>query len=460
MQNLYDVAIIGSGPGGYIAGIKAGQLGLKTAVIEAEEIGGTCLNWGCIATKSLLAGSDMLRQVKSAAAFGIKVEGVSYDFPFIFARSRKIIAKMRMGIKYLFKKNNVDFIEARAFIKDNRTIELTDKEGGISILKTNNIIIATGSAPAEIEGIETDGDLIMNSRHALLSDTLPSSVLIIGGGAVGLEFADFYNAFGTSVTLTEFAPHILPTADEEIATFAEASFKKQGINILTSTKATSIHKENGKAVVTFANKDGGETKGEFAKVIIAVGVTPNIKNIGLENLPDIKLEKDHIVTDGLMRTGAKGVYAIGDITAAPWLGHKAMAEGVIAARAIKGEKDISPINPLHIPFCIYSHPQIAGFGLTEAKAKSQGLDISVGKFPLMANSKAVTSGQTEGLIKLITDKQNGEILGAWLLGDNVTELINAVISESVKDKIFPHPTLSEIIPEAYLAATLGSALNI
>jgi len=460
MQDLYDVAIIGSGPGGYIAGIKAGQLGLKTAVIEAEEIGGTCLNWGCIATKSLLASGDVLRQVKSAASFGIKVEGVSYDFPFVFARSRKIIAKMRMGIKYLFKKNNVAFIEARALIKDNKTIELTDKEGGTSILKTNNIIIATGSAPAEIKGMETDGELIMNSRHALLSDTLPPSVLIIGGGAVGLEFADFYNAFGTSVTLTEFAPHILPTADEEIATFAEASFKKQGINILTSTKAISIHKENGKAVVTFANKDGGETKGEFAKVIIAVGVTPNIKNIGLENLPDIKLEKDHIVTDGLMRTGAKGVYAIGDITAAPWLGHKAMAEGVIAARAIKGEKDISPINPLHIPFCIYSHPQIAGFGLTEAKAKSQGLDISVGKFPLMANSKAVTSGQTEGLIKLITDKQNGEILGAWLLGDNVTELINAVIPESVKDKIFPHPTLSEIIPEAYLAATLDSALNI
>ena len=460
MQDLYDVAIIGSGPGGYIAGIKAGQLGLKTAVIEADEIGGTCLNWGCIATKSLLASGDVLRQVKSAASFGIKVEGVSYDFPFVFARSRKIIAKMRMGIRYLFKKNNIDYIEARALIKDNNTIRLTDKEGGTFTLKTNNIIIATGSAPAEIKGMETDGELIMNSRHALLSDTLPSSVLIIGGGAVGLEFADFYNAFGTSVTLAEFAPHIIPAADEEIATLAEASFKKQGINILTSTKVTSVHKEKGKVVVTFADKNDMETKGEFAKVIIAVGVTPNTQNIGLENLPDIKLEKGHIVTDGLMRTGAKGVYAIGDITAAPWLGHKAMAEGVIAARAIKGEKDISATNPLHIPFCIYSHPQIAGFGLTEAKAKEQGLDISIGKFPLMANSKAITSGQTEGVIKLITDKQKGDILGAWLLGDNVTELINAVIPENIKDKIFPHPTLSEIIPEAYLAATLGSALNI
>ncbi len=456
-ETNYDIIVIGSGPGGYIAAIRAAQLGFKTAVIEYEGVGGTCLNWGCIATKALLASGDVLRTLKNAKSYGIQVENYTCDFPAVIARSRKIVARMAAGIKYLFKKNNIDFIEGYARLQGNGKVEVEQKDAKIT-LAAKHIIIATGARPAAIKGLEADGELILNSRHALLNTEIPESMLIVGGGAIGLEFADLYNAFGAKVTIVEAAERIIPSSDAEIADMAAASFAKQGIEILSATLVKAVQKKDGKLEVTLADKNGKETIRTFAKAVIAVGVAPNVEDIGLDKV-GITLDKGHIPVDEWLKTSASGIYAIGDVVAPPWLGHKASAEGIICVEKIAGVSEVKPLERNHIPFCIYSSPQIAGFGLTEEEANAKNIKVNIGRFPMQANGKAQTSGHTEGMAKVILDTDSGEVLGAWLFGADVTELINGIIPKAPLDKIFPHPTLSEVVPEAFMDA-YGRALNI
>lgn len=455
-EKNYDIIIMGSGPGGYIAAIRAAQLGFKTLVVENEGIGGTCLNWGCIATKALLASGDMLQNIKNAEKYGIKIENYTYDFHMVIERSRKIVARMALGIKYLFKKNNIDFIEGFARIDGKGKVLVKLKNNENKLFFANNIIIATGAKPAVIKGMEPDGNLILNSRQALLSQDLPETLLIVGAGAIGLEFASLYNAFGTKVTLVEMTENIAPTADKEIALIAQNAFIKQGIKILNKTSVQKITKNQNTLNVTLALEKGIENY-SFSKAIVAVGISPNVENIGLDTV-GITLEKGHIPVNQWLQTQVNGIYAIGDVVAPPWLGHKASAEAIVCVEKI-AQKKVNPVQKEKIPFCIYSSPQIAGFGITQEKAEKEKLNVNIGHFPMMANGKAQTSGHTEGMAKVIIDKNNDEILGAWLVGENVTELINAIIPGKPLDKIFPHPTLSEVIPEAILDA-FGRALNI
>ena len=453
----YDVIVIGSGPGGYIAAIRAAQLGFKTAVIEYEGIGGTCLNWGCIATKALLASGDVLETVKHAESYGVKIEKYAYDFPAVISRSRKIVARMAAGIKYLFKKNKIDFIEGYAVLDGKGKVVVELKNNEKTTLFAKHIIVATGARPAVIKGMEPDGKLILNSRQALLSDDMPESVLSVGGGAIGLEFASLYHSFGAKTTIVEMAEHIVPSADKEVALLAQNSFMKQGIEILTKTSVKSMVEKNG-ALEVVLSFDGEDKVRTFAKAIVAVGVTPNVENIGLETV-GITLEKGHIPVNEWLQTSAEGIYAIGDVVAPPWLGHKASTEGIICVEKIAGLEEVKPLNRAEIPFCIYSHPQVAGFGMTEEEAVQKGAVVNIGRFPMQANGKAQTSGHTEGLAKVILDKESGKVLGAWLVGADVTELINGILPGAPLDKIFPHPTLSEVVPEAFLDA-YGRALNI
>lgn len=455
----YDIAIIGAGPGGYTAGIRARQLGLNAIVIEGENIGGTCLNWGCIATKALLASSEMMRNINDAESYGIKVGGeVTVDYAAVVARKQKIINKLGEGIRFLFKKNNVEFLEGTAKIVSSTSLEVTLPDATKKIINADNIVIATGAKPAVIKGLEPDGELVMNSRQALFSATLPQEVLIIGAGAVGLEFADIYKGFGAKVTLVEAASHIVPSADKEVAFLASVYFKKQGMEILTEAKVNKLDRQNGKVKADIVKADGSLIQKEFDRVIVAVGVATDLQDLGLENLPDIKIEKGHIVTDKFCNTGYPNVYAIGDVTKAPWLAHKAMAEGILCAEHIAGGKNLEGIDFDLIPYCIYTHPQIAGFGITEEAAKEKGIPYTIGKFPLAANGKALAMGRPEGLIKIIKNKETGAIIGGAMVGAEVTELINALIPLPLKNKIFPHPTLSEIIPES-LWATEGKSIN-
>ncbi len=464
MSKKFDLCVIGAGPGGYVAAIRAAQLGLKVVVVEGNHLGGICLNWGCIPTKALLRCSEINHLLHNLDQFGFSAENIKFDFNKIIERSRGVAKKLSSGIAGLLKKNKVEVINGFGKIIAKNKISISEDGKEIEQIEAANIIIATGARARNIAGMEADGELIWNYRTAMTPPEMPKSILVIGSGAIGIEFASFYKNMGTEVTIVEMAENILPVEDEEISKLARKSFEKQGIKIHTSALLKVIKK--GKNEIIASVEIAGKIEEiKASRAIMAVGIVPNTENLGLENTR-IKLDRGHIKTDGYMQTDEVGIYAIGDVASAPWLAHKASHEGVIAAEKIAEKmgkynaKDTHPIKKENIPGCTYSMPQIASIGLTEKRAKELGLKFKVGRFPYMANGKAITMGETEGLIKTIFDEKTGELLGAHLIGSEVTEMIQGyVIGKQAElteldfmHTIFPHPTLSEMMHEAVLDA--------
>jgi dihydrolipoamide dehydrogenase len=473
MNNTYDILIIGGGPGGYVAAIRAAQLGLKTAVAEREHLGGICLNWGCIPTKALLRSAEIFYYLNNAKDYGLTIEGkIGFDSAAVIARSRTIAAQLNNGVGFLLKKNKVDIIFGEATITRPGEILVRPSRDparkppsampkaalGEGTYKAKNIIISTGARPRVLPGIEPDGKLIWTYFEAMVPETLPSSLIVLGSGAIGIEFASFYRAMGAIVTVVEILPQILPAEDAEIAAHARKCFERRGIEFLTSAKVTKVEKNPAAAIAIVENGKGEVRRLEVERLISAVGVTGNVENLGLESL-GVKTEMGIICADGFGRTSAPGIYAIGDVAGPPMLAHKASHEGVICVEAIKGLNP-HPLDKTMIPACTYSSPQIASAGLTEEKAKERGFDIRVGRFPFRGNGKAIALGETEGLVKTIFDKKTGRLLGAHMAGAEVTELIQGFViamncetteAEPI-NSIFPHPTLSEMIHESVLDA--------
>ena len=464
-EKSFDIVVIGGGPGGYVAAIRAAQLGLKAAVVEANHLGGICLNWGCIPTKALLRTSEVHHLIKHADAFGITVKDVSFDLKKVVERSRGVAKQLSGGIGHLLKKNKVAVFDAYGKLGGKGKVILEKDGKKIDELTAKHIIIATGARARVLPGLEPDGKLIWTYREAMVPDMMPKSILVVGSGAIGIEFASFYLNMGAAVTVVEVMDRVLPVEDEEISTLARKSFEKQGMKILTGAKTTKL--EKGANNVTVHVEVGGKTeKITVDRVIMAVGIAPNTDNIGLENVPGVKLDRGHIVTDGYLKTGEAGVYAIGDVAGAPWLAHKASHEGVICVEKIAGIKDVHPMAKLNIPGCTYCMPQVASVGMTERAAKEAGRDIKVGRFPFIGNGKAIALGEPEGLVKTIYDAKTGELLGAHMIGAEVTELIqgyviaktNELTEAELMHTIFAHPTLSEMMHESVLSA-YGKAIH-
>lgn len=459
----YDVIVIGAGPGGYVAAIRAAQLGLKVACVERENLGGICLNWGCIPTKALLRSAEVYHQMHRAKEFGLSVEGAKFDLNAIVDRSRKVASQMNGGIKGLFKKNKVTSIMGEATIVAKGKVSVkTDK--GTDELTAKNIIVATGARARELPGLEADGDLVWTYRHALKPVRMPKKLLVIGSGAIGIEFASFYNTLGADTTVVEVMDRVLPVEDKDISSFAKKQFVKQGMKIMEKAMVKKLDRAKGK--VTAHIEVGGKVETqEFDTVISAVGIVGNTEGLGLEKL-GVKIDRTHVITDEYCGTGIEGVYAIGDIAGAPWLAHKASHEGIMVAELIAGKK-VHAIKPGSIAGCTYCHPQVASVGMTEAKAKEAGYKVKVGKFPFIGNGKAVAMGEAEGLVKTIFDEKTGELLGAHMVGAEVTEMIQGYViarqlettEEDLMETVFPHPTMSEMMHESVLDA-FGRAIHI
>lgn len=459
----FDVVIIGGGPGGYVAAIRAAQLGLRTALVEKAELGGVCLNWGCIPTKALLRSADVMRQIRDASQFGIQVAAPVADVPAMIARSRAIAAQLSKGIVHLMKKNKITVLTGHARLKGKGGLTLQDSDGKLTNLFAENIVIATGARPRVLEGLEPDGESVWTYRDALMPPKVPKRLLIIGAGAIGIEFACFYRTIGVEVTVADLADRVLPVEDEEISAQVATSMQRDGIAIHTGmTVKSSTKVASGWRVELQGNST---LKLDVDVVLVAAGIVGNVEDLGLENTA-VKIEKTHIVTDAQTGTTEPGVFAIGDVAGAPWLAHKASHEGVICIEHIAGLHPHA-LRPERIPSCTYSHPQVASIGLTEARAKAGGRKIKVGKFPFAANGKAIAMGATTGFTKVIFDEATGELLGAHMVGDEVTEMIQgfAIAQEletteaDLMSTVFPHPTQSEAMHEAVLAA-YGRALHI
>ncbi|MEQ8265669.1 MAG: dihydrolipoyl dehydrogenase [Parvibaculum sp.] len=458
MADEYDVVVIGSGPGGYVAAIRASQLGLKSAIVERDALGGICLNWGCIPTKALLRSAELYETLHRLDEFGLKAEKIGFDAEAVVTRSRKVAAQLSGGVKFLMKKNKIDVIEGSGRLAGAGRISVETKDGKKSEFGARNIILATGARARTIPGLEPDGKRVWTYREAMVPKEMPKSLIVVGSGAIGIEFASFYRAFGCEVTVVEVLDRILPVEDEEISKEAAKAFKKRGIRILTAAKIEKI--DNGAKGVSMTVNASGKAETIDADVVIsAVGIVGNVEDIGLEKA-GVKVEKTHVVVNEWLETGVKGVYAIGDLVGPPWLAHKASHEGVLAAEKIAGVKGLHPIDTTRIPGCTYSTPQIASVGLTEAKAKEKGHEVKVGRFPFRANGKAIALGETEGFVKTVFDAKTGELLGAHMIGAEVTELIQgygiAMTLETTETEliqaVFPHPTLSEMMGEAVLDA--------
>ena len=458
----FDVVVIGAGPGGYVAAIRAAQLGLKTAVVEREHLGGICLNWGCIPTKALLRSAEVFHLMHRAKEFGLKAEGVDFDLDAVVKRSRKVSAQLVSGIGHLMKKNKIEVVSGEAKLAGKGKVSVkTDK--GERVLTAKDIILATGARARELPGLERDGDQVWNYKDALNPPRMPRKLLVIGSGAIGIEFASFFNTLGAETTVVEVMERILPVEDEEIAAFARKSFEKQGMKIREGAKVAKLEKSKGK-VVAHIEKDGKTETLEVDTVISAVGIVGNVEGLGLEEA-GVKVDRSHVVVDKQCRTGVAGLWAIGDIAGAPWLAHKASHEGVMVAELIAG-RNAHATPATSIAGCTYCHPQIASVGLTEAKAKAAGHEVKVGRFPFIGNGKAIALGEPEGLIKTIFDAGTGELLGAHMVGAEVTELIQGYVvgktlettEAELMETVFPHPTLSEMMHESVLSA-YGRALH-
>jgi dihydrolipoamide dehydrogenase len=461
----FDLIVVGGGPGGYVAAIRAAQLGLKTAVVEREHMGGICLNWGCIPTKALLRTSEVYGLIKHAEAFGLSVKDVSYDAKKIVERSRKVANQLSNGVKGLMKKNKITVFDGAAKLAGSGKLAVAMNDKSNVTLSYKNVILATGARARQLPGLESDGKLIWSYKEAMVPPEFPKSLLVIGSGAIGIEFASFYRTMGAEVTVAEVMDRILPVEDEEVSAFAKRAFEKQGMKILTSATVSNLKKgaNNVTATITVGGKSEQIT---VDRVISAVGIVGNVENLGLEGTK-VKVEKTHIVIDQWGFTGEPNVYAIGDVAGPPWLAHKAMHEGVLVVEKIAGAKGVHPMKTENIPGCTYCQPQVASIGLTEAAAKAKGLQVKVGKFPFIGNGKAIALGEPEGFIKTIFDAKTGELLGAHMIGAEVTELIQGysvaktleTTEAELMATVFPHPTLSEMMHESVLAA-YGRTLHI
>jgi dihydrolipoamide dehydrogenase len=463
MATNYDLIVIGAGPGGYVAAIRAAQLGLKVVIVERENLGGICLNWGCIPTKAMLRSAEVFHLMHRAKEFGLGATGISYDLPAVVARSRAVAKQLSSGIGHLMKKNKITVVMGHATIPAKGRVTVKTEKGSEE-LTAKSIILATGARARELPGLEADGDLVWAYRDALVAKRMPKRLLVIGSGAIGIEFASFFNTLGADTTVVEVMDRILPVEDAEVSAFARKAFLKQGMKIIEKAAVKKLDRKPGKGVTAHIEVAGKIETHDFDTVISAVGIVGNVEGLGLEVL-GVRIDRTHVVTDEYCRTGVEGIYAIGDIAGAPWLAHKASHEGVMVAELIAG-KHPHPIKPNSIAGCTYCQPQVASVGLTEARAKEAGHDIKVGRFPFIGNGKAIALGEAEGFIKTIFDAKTGELLGAHMIGAEVTELIQGYVigrtlettEEDLMNTVFPHPTLSEMMHEAVLDA-YGRAIH-
>src|SRR6201994_3968245 len=460
----FDLAVIGAGPGGYVAAIRAAQLGMKVVVIEREHLGGICLNWGCIPTKALLRTSEIYHTLHHLDEYGLIAKDISYDAKKVVERSRKVAKQLSDGVKFLLKKNKVTVIDGAGKLAGKGKIAVTKDGKAVADVAAKHIILATGARARSLPGLEPDGKLVWTYKEAMVPPAIPKSLLVVGSGAIGIEFASFYRTMGAEVTVVEVLDRILPVEDAEVSAFAAKQFQKQGMKILTSAKVTKL--EKGKDTVTATiEQDGKNTKITVERVISAVGITGNVEDIGLEGTK-VKVDRGHVVVDAWLRTGEPNVYAIGALVGAPWLAHKASHEGVICVEKIAGLDHVQPLNVLNVPGCTYCTPQVASVGLTEAKAKEGGRKVKVGRFPYIGNGKAIALGEPEGFVKTVFDAETGELLGAHMVGAEVTELIQGftiaktleTTESELMETIFPHPTLSEMMHESVLDA-YGRAIH-
>ncbi|MEZ0302311.1 MAG: dihydrolipoyl dehydrogenase [Hyphomicrobiaceae bacterium] len=472
-EQSFDVIIIGSGPGGYVTAIRAAQLGFKTAIVERDYLGGICLNWGCIPTKALLRSAEVFHQLQHAKDYGLTAEKVGYDVKAVVERSRKVAGRLNAGVTFLMKKNKISVIWGEAVIDapGRITVKASRSEAPKGVLppgsyQAKHVIIATGARPRVLPGIEPDKKLVWTYFEAMAPAAIPKSLLVIGSGAIGIEFASFFRALGSEVTVVEVLAQILPVEDEEIAAFARKRFEREaGIKIMTGAKVAKLDKKADGVTATIDDGKGGTTTLNVERVISAVGVVGNIENLGLEKL-GVKTERGTVLTDGLGRTNVPGIYAIGDVAGPPMLAHKAEHEGVVCIEAIKGLNP-HPLDKLRIPGCTYCNPQIASVGLTEAAAKAKGYELKVGRFPFAGNGKAIALGEDQGLVKTIFDAKTGQLIGAHMVGAEVTELIQGFViamqlettEEDLMHTVFPHPTLSEMMHESVLDA-FGRAIHV
>ena len=464
METKFDLIVLGGGPGGYVAAIRAAQLGLKAAVVEREHLGGICLNWGCIPTKALLRSSEINHLLHHLDEFGFKADNISFDLAKVVKRSRGVAKQLASGVGHLLKKNKVATFDGQGRLAGKNTLAVTKDGKPVATLSAPHIIIATGARARQLPGLEGDGRLIWTYREAMVPAAMPKSLLVVGSGAIGVEFASFYRNMGAEVTIVELLDRILPVEDEEISAFARKAFEKQGIRILTGAKVTAA-KKNAESVTATIDVGGKTQEMTVDRVISAVGIVGNVEDLGLEGTK-IVVDRTHIVIDEWCRTGEPGVYAIGDVTGAPWLAHKASHEGVICVEKIARLNEVHPLDVGNIPGCTYSRPQIASVGLTEAKAKAAGHEVKVGRFPFIGNGKAIAMGEPEGMVKTVFDARTGELLGAHMIGAEVTEMIQGytiartleTTETDLMHTVFPHPTVSETMHESVLGA-YGQAIH-
>ena len=466
MTDTHDVIVIGAGPGGYVAAIRAAQLGLKTAIVEREHLGGICLNWGCIPTKALLRSADVWHMLQHLKDFGFAADNPRFDIEAIVKRSRGVATQLSNGVKFLMKKNKIQVLDGAATLKGKGVVSVKGKDGKAADYTAKNIILATGARARQLPGLEADGKLVWSYKEAMVPPAMPKSLLVIGSGAIGIEFASFYRTLGAEVTVVEVMDRVLPVEDEEISAFAAKQFKKQGMTLITGASVTKLDKGEDNVTATIKGKDGKEQQITIDRVISAVGIVGNTEGLGLEAL-GVKVEKSHVVTDQWGATNVPGIWAIGDLAGAPWLAHKASHEGIIAVERIAGVKGVHPLDVSKIPGCTYCTPQVASVGLTEAAAKAKGYEVKVGRFPFIGNGKAIAMGETDGLAKTVFDAKTGELLGAHMVGPEVTELIQGytiartleATEADLMTAIFPHPTISEVMGEAVLDA-YGRVLHV
>ncbi len=457
MAQRFDLVVLGGGPGGYVAAIRAAQLGMKTALVEREHLGGICLNWGCIPTKALLRSAELYEQMRRARDFGVVAGDVRADLAAMVKRSRRVAARLERGVGHLMKKNGITVVTGHGRLAGAGVVRVALSGGGETVLEARHVILATGARARELPGLEADGRLVWTYRHALVAESVPESLLVVGSGAIGMEFASFFADLGSRVTVVEVLERVLPAEDEEVSEFVRRAFERRGIRIHTATTVRALTRGED-AVEAVLEGPEGERRERFARVILAVGIVGNVEDIGLETV-SVRVEKTHILTDPFGRTDTEGVWAIGDVAGPPWLAHKASHEGIVCVEAIAG-LDPHPPDPRRIPACTYCRPQVASVGLGEAAARAAGHEVRVGRFPLSANGKALALGETEGFVKTVFDARTGELLGAHMVGHEVTEMIQgfavAQRLESTEvelmETVFPHPTVSEAMHEAVLDA--------